>query len=682
MSIIQYYTDQSGQLIIDEKKLVPEGEAQSKITPDKLFSAHPLSAYTMTDDERLVRGMILKHFWQGDQTMNRPRVELNDMSVLQRMMYDQMSWNVYQPNNGEPNPGDQIQSWRSNAKRPIIRNKCVSIAAHATAKLIFPKIFAHSDNEENKEAAIVMSDLVEYSADQSDYSYFSLMRVITALTDPCSIGYTEYAETYRDIKTKKNKDGKWETKRICDEEMSGFQNVVVPTNELYIENIYEPNIQKQGWLIWRKTLSYSLAEQKYKDIYANFKYVTPGMQVLYNDANNSFYQVYDSVMRQDMVEEIIYWNRNLDLKVIMVNGVMLTDSDNPNPRLDKQYPFEKFGYEIINNKFFYYKSLAFKLMQDDKIVNDMYQMIIDGSMLQVFPSYINKGGEAITSDIVGPGYVTSFSDPNASLEPLQVSNNGRGLQAGFQAMNTVMQDVNDSSEQPLMQGQAGQRRQTAYEMSRLEQNANTVLGLFIKMISQFVKDFGKLRVSDILQYMTIANVDDVEGGSDLTYKTFLLPERGESSNKTKKIKFKLPSKDKMTKKEVEKESFRIYSEQGGEDKEMYLVEVNPILFRELKYKLSITPDIINPKSEDLKSAEIREMYDRMVQNPLTDPEEAYRFLLSSSSETKRNPDKFIKKQDVNQLNNPLDMAMQQGNKPSNIADTLGATRKLPQTMAQ
>ena len=102
----------------------------------------PISAYNPTDEEREVRSMIIRHFTLGYQTMYKPRREFNDLAVIGRMQVDQMSFNTYQPNNGDAPENDLINGWRSRAIRPIVRNKCISIASHATARLIFPKVFA------------------------------------------------------------------------------------------------------------------------------------------------------------------------------------------------------------------------------------------------------------------------------------------------------------------------------------------------------------------------------------------------------------------------------------------------------------------------------------------------------------------------------------------------------------
>jgi hypothetical protein len=310
--------------------------------------------YNPTEDELRVRDLILKHFILGTTNAYTPRVEFNDLSLVSRDQFDQMSFNTYQPNNGDAWEGDQQGAWRSRAIRPVVRNKCMSIAAHATARLIFPKVFAfNNQSDEQKEAAMVMESLMEWSGDVSNYPFVALMRVITALASPASIGYTEYGEVTRLVKTEKGEDGKWIEKRMRDEAYPCFMDCVVPVDQLYIENFFEPDIQKQGFLIWRKVYSYSAAQSKYNGVYENFKHVRPGVQTIYDDANRTFYYVYDPNMRQEDVEEIVYWNKNLDLKIVMVNGVMMTEPDNPNPRADKMYPFDKFGYEPINNRFFY-----------------------------------------------------------------------------------------------------------------------------------------------------------------------------------------------------------------------------------------------------------------------------------------------------------------------------------------
>jgi len=605
------------------------------------------SNYQPTDEEKAARSQVLRHFALGMVNMWTPRVELNDLAVIQRYQYDQGLWNTYQSNNGQPSAFDDIQGWRSNAMRPIVRNKCISIAAHATARLIFPRIFATNEaDEDQQDAARVMEDLMEWAADKSDYRTYALRRVISALSDPASIGYTEYTENWRDVKVFDESAKGWHWEKVLDDKtIPCFNDVPVPVDELYIEDFYQNDIQKQGWLIWRRVIPYSLAEMKYRDKYPNFgEHVRPGVQTVYSDANQSFYFVYDPNMRMNEVEECIYWNKNADLKLILVNGVLLTAPDNPNPRLDKLYPFDKFGYELINNRCFYYKSLAFKLMQDANIINTLYPMVIDGTYLNMFPPLVHIGSESIGSDVMVPGTTVNLTDYQAKLQSLRENAN---MADGLNAMMKVEQSLDESSQRPE---QAGQKTpvgsMTAYEMSRLEQNASTVLGLFVQMIAQHVKDFGTLRLGDILQYLTIADASKIEGKGELVYRTFVRHDKvAHGKVKTRHIQFdgNLPD-EAMTPETHLAESFKVLEEEGGLDSTKELYKVNPTLFRDLTYECFVSPDIMNPRSQDLERAYDLDLYDKMLANPLADPEETLRLLLSTDPKTRKDPDRYIRKQ--------------------------------------
>lgn len=636
-----------------------------------------IADYHETEEELAVSEMILKHFVLGTTNMYTPRVEFNDLSLINRDQYDQMSFNTYQPNNGEAWEGSPQTAWRSRAIKPIVRNKCISIAAHATARLIFPKVFAYNEEaDEQADAAQVMEDLMEWSGDESNYPYVALMRVITALASPASIGYTEFGEVTRLVKTEKDEAGNWVEQRIRDEAYPCFMDEVVPVSQLFIQNFYEPDIQKQGWLIWRKVYSFSEAQSKYNGVYENFKYVRPGVQTLYDDANRQFYYVYDPNMRQEDVEEIVYWNKNLDLKIIMVNRVMLTAHNNPNPRQDKLYPFDKFFYEPIHNRFFYGKSLAFKLQQDSNVINTLYQMVIDKTYLSIFPPMVALGDEIIASDVIVPGAVTTMAaGQNADLKAINPGN-PNALADGIKSIQLVEESIDQTSADNQQSGTPNQGgSQTAYEISVLEQNANTVLGLFLQMIAKHVKDFGKLRMDDILQYLTVPEVVALEGtdDADLVYRTFFVKGGDKTNGKNKKIVLDKEVPDEMSDDEYLDASYELLGEEDKKD--MQISRVNPSIFRDLKYMVTVSPDVLNPRSTDLERAFDLETYDRMIANPtgIFDPEETAKFLLHTDPRTKRNPDKFIAKQPTPGSQPQLPGQMPQaGNGPMN-----GAPKKSP-----
>jgi hypothetical protein len=622
-----------------------------------------VSSYMPTEEAKKVIAQVRDDFTDGYVSMYKPRLEFNDVSLIDRVRRDQLAWNTYQVNDGDGYEEDISDAWRSRAMRPVVRNKCISITAHATSRLIFPKVFAfNQQSEEQKDSAKVMRDLIEWSADQSDYAQTALFSCLASVINPASITYTEYCEVYRWVKRDKV-DGKWQWVKELDEEKSGFKDILIPIDQLFIENFYEYNIQNQGFIIWRRVQSYDLMKQKYGHL-ENFQFVQKGVRVFYNDANDTFYNIYDDEIEDRLCEEILYWNKSQDLFLQIVNGVLLCDPDNPNPRLDKQYPFAKTIYEPIDErKFFYGKSLAFKLKSDADIVNTLYPLVIDGTYLSVIPPMINSGDANVDNSVVVPGAMTSLGEGN-DVKPVQTGSN---LRDGINMLNQVEESVNESSQNPL-KSPTEKGQQTAYEMALRERDRQTILGLFIDMIGKWVNDYNKLRISDIIQYLTIGEVDKIVDNAPLIYKTFLLPERQtEGGKKTRKIKFDGQMKDEMGDDEFLKESYKVLEEDGDET-EVY--KVNPALFRNLKYQLKVTPDVMNPISEELERAYGLEAFNEAIKarsaGVNVDLEKSYKdFVLSNNPKSKNNPDEYIKEQTLDE---------------NNILDTMGMKPKVGEGM--
>ena len=147
------------------------------------YAKNTLSPYNPDTLERDRLAMVRQNFSEGYSVMMRPRREFNDLTMIERLAVDQMAWSVYQPNDGDSLEGDQLNSWRSNAVRPIVRNKIFSIAGHVTARTLYPKIVAFDhESTEQSDAAEIMSDLIEWSTFNTNSSFadVSLSAVLAA----------------------------------------------------------------------------------------------------------------------------------------------------------------------------------------------------------------------------------------------------------------------------------------------------------------------------------------------------------------------------------------------------------------------------------------------------------------------------------------------------------------------
>ena len=635
-----------------------------KIDSAKVVTANPkdksgkttVSSYLPTPAETECRAEFLKDFRLAWQTMHLPRPEFNDMSLYQRHIIDMLAFNTYQENDGNPMMEDRLGGWQSQAMRPIIRNASISIAAHQTARQLVPKIFAYNKaDEEQEDAAKVMSYLVDWAREQANYPHMALYRNIAALYSPISWGFSEYVNVYRNIKDKKNEDGTWTYKQVLNEEESGFKHIPLSTDQVFFANFYEREVQKQDFIILRRVISYDTAKAKYGHL-KNFQYVHGGIIVTMDDANKGFYNMYDPHMRQEDVEELIRWRKSTDSREVMVNGVLLTEAYAANPRADHQYPFEAFYYLPINERCIAGKSLVFSLQSDAKLANEFYQMISDGTKLNLFPPTVTSGSDKTGMDVIVPGLNLAFSDKDVTINPLRTADSA-SLRTAMETLAKIEDSLHESSSNPQQQGQEGTGpASTAYEISRIEQNAATVLGLTIKFFTYaHVIPYGKLLLSDILQYMTMPDAEKITKEGGLLYKTFYAKEPGKTG-KQNKIEFDSNLPDTMTEDEKLEMSWALLKAQGGLKSNTTLWKVNPVLFREHKFKFAVDADVLNPRSAELTRAYDLETYDRAVASPVADQEKIFKdLLMSSNPRTERDPDAYIMKQQ------PLAPGMQEAN---------------------
>lgn len=636
----------TGRYVKDSAKQVVANTKDKKVI---------LSTYQPDEEEKQCRAEFIKDFIAGWQTMHLPRPELNDFSLYQRHIVDMLAFNAYQENDGQPMLEDRLGGWRSRAMRPLQRNKAISIAAHMTARQLVPKVFAFNESDdEQADAAKVMSYLVDWAREQANYPFQALYRTITSLYSPISWGYTEYVREYRKVKDVKV-NGKWTYKQVLDDQNSGHQHTAVATDQVFFPNFYERDPQKQDFIIFRLIMSHDRFQAKFPvSLYPKAAHVKPGIIVTVDDANSGFYQVYDSHMRDQDVEVLIKWRKSTDSKEILANGILITEAYAENPRADHQYPWDCFYYLPINEKCIAGKSLVFALGPESSLLNTQYQTINDANFLNLFPPTVTSGSDKAGVDVMVPGLNLAFAEKDVTVSALRMATDNT-IRTAMDVMQQVEKSLAESSQDPIQQGQNPTVPSTAYEISRIEQNAATVLGLTMKfMANSHVIPYGNLLLSDILQYNTVADAAKITGAGGLIYKTFYVKEPGQSGKKNK-INFDANMPDTMTEEEKMDMSFELLKAQGGVKSETTLWKVNPVLFRGHKYLFAIDSDVLNPRSAELERAFDLETYDRAIASPVADQESLYKeLLMGSNPKTARDPDKYVSKQPTAPAGAPTD----------------------------
>ena len=554
--------------------------------------ASPVSAYQPALDIRNLTEKISQDFGIAYNLQHKPFTEFNDYSLLQRADIDQKRWNAYRM----PQSEDIDEAWRWNGIRPITRNRILGIVAQMTANMIIPAPFAQNDKDEvDKMAAMVMRDLLEYNIRNSNYLENYVMWITDALVNPAAymgVGFFEAMQTI-----KEENEGKISKKEVIDGVLSGFQTFNIPIDEILISNFYQKQLERQRFIIRRRYIDFDEAKAL-KGEHDNFQYVSPGVKTTFNADTTLFYDVYDENL-QTLVEEMTYYNRLEDYELSFMNGIYLGDKDveaNPIKHRDNEnkpkYNFSVMGYEDISSRFFYFKSAAWKLGDDDELVIRTEQLLADATFLETMSPTITSGIGEMSETIMIPGKNTVFLNPDVKINPIKV---GGGISAAFNLLTKKERDISESSQDPMMTGVQTQAK-TATESALLAQNAKIALGRFGNMLANSLRKFGGLMIDVILQHQTIGEVEQIsDTESAQKFKTFILSTEEEGQKINKKIIFK----PEMIGEEVSEEqsmtrSQELLKQEGGIDSDTRIYEVNPNTWRKLKYFLTVDIDQLLP----------------------------------------------------------------------------------------
>ena len=563
----------------------------------------------------------------GWQILHNSFEELNNYSVIERMNKDQRAFNSYV----DEDTDDPNEAWKWRGTRGMARNKAMTMHAHVTATLALPMFVAQNDKqEEDRQMSNVMRDIIEWMAVNSEYRDSYLLVTLGSLVNPVTYLGAEFLEVFQTIK-EKTENGKYESKEILDEVLSGFKCPVYSADQVLITNVHEQNIQKQRTIIKRRYIEYSEAEARWKD-HNNWVYVQPGVKAIYSDEDGLFYDVFDQEQHKNLVEECTFYCRRKDTEICFINGIYMGDVNveaNPIKHRDNRnapkYNVVPFGYERINEHFFYYKSLMNRIGWDNALIDAVYENTMNRDILDLFTPISVSGVENIDTAILMPGSVTVFENPEAEARPIIPPNRV----AGYQALREIEKSISDASVSEVASGALPDAEQKAFTVARAEQNAKTILRGVFRSVANSVIQYGQLMVDIALQHLTTAQLDEITGAT--YYRPFILQNQTvNGKNVSKKILFdeSLVGR-KMSKEEVKYKSMELLEKVGYPDNKEHIYLVNPHLFSKMKYLGRMEADVLVEKNDALEKQITERLYTLLRQDPLIEPEALVRKLLNA-----------------------------------------------------
>jgi len=610
----------------------------------EIYKNTPVSLYQPSKQVADFSAYVKKDYARGNDIIHRTWVELNNRSVIDDQDRGKRTFNAFVDEGTE----DPATAWQWRGTRSKARNQAIAMHAQLTAGYIIPMFMAQNDNdEEDADFSEMMRDSVEWMVNNSSYKDSFVQVAMGMLVNPVTYMSAEYVEVFQKIKERKL-DGTIETKEVLDEVLSGFNAPIYGADEVLISNVYEQNIQKQRCVIKRRFIEYQEAQSKY-GTHENWVFVQPGVKSLYNEDDGAFYDVHDTD-HPGLVEEVIYLNRRDDTEVVFLNSVYMGEEDidaNPIKHRDNKnapkYNVIPFGYQRVNEHFFYFKSLMAAQYWDNMLLDAQYQIGMNRAFLDANMPIAISGADKIDSDVIFPSSVIAFEDPNTKATPLLPQANLAGI---FTAMDRVESSMEEGSLSAVTAGQLPQATQKATSVAIAQKNAETLLKGVGKNLALSIVQFGELMKDIVINHLVVPQLDELaDGSTKLKYRTLLLNNKMIDGKEMSKVirfdeSFLGASYNKM---DTTLKAMSLLEETGFPKNKKHIYLVNPALFSRFKYLCKVEPERMFPENEEFRQAMMSQIYAQFAQNPFVSLESLtrktlYSFFRSETEDLMKKPD--------------------------------------------
>lgn len=591
-----------------------------------VYDTKAISAYQPSKEVADVTNVARRSYQEGYAILHRTWEELNYYSVIDRMNRDQRTFNAFVDEEIE----DPREAWKWRGTRSLARNRAIAMHAHLTQSYIVPEVFAQNDAQESdEEMAMIARDGLEWLTINSNYRDSFLLATMGMLVNPVTFMGVEYREVMQKIKGRAE-NGEMMTKEIMDTELSGFDTSVWSADQILITNAYEQNIQRQKIINERRFIEYEEAKALYGD-HENFDAVTPGVKSIYNDDDGLFYDIHDDD-HMTTVEITVMKSRREDTEIPFVNGIYMGDENvdhNPISHRDHRgapkYNKVPFGYERVNEHFFYYKSLMNVVGWDNDLLDAFYEITMNKEMLDLLPPLAISGEDMIDTEVIFPSSVVTFENPETKVGPLFNRMNNSN---GYNAIQKIEESLKDSSISDTQAGALPDPNQKAFNVAQAATNAQILLGSVGKTLGQSVAQIGQLSLDIFVNNYTTAQVDEITG--NVRYRNFILENKTvEGREVTKKILFdEALVGTELSDEEIDTRSLELLDRTDYPKSSEHIYQVNPRKVSMMEYLIRIEPDTMIPKNKAFEQAMAQQLYSLLRADPLVSPEALVRDLLN------------------------------------------------------
>lgn len=408
-----------------------------------------------------------------------------------------------------------------------------------------------------------------------------------------------------EILNKKMKEGKeedvmkmdWtETKKVvkrCDVDM-------IPGVNLYLGNIREYYIDRQPFIGIRREMSRAQTKAQY-GAWSRWPLVEKSKETqVLNDQGAEQYSNWQMMgTRQDIDEEIRYFNVHTNTYQVMVNGIPMLPVGFPLQALlgVRKYPIVKADAEPVGRYFAYSRGISSKNKFNQAMLDEMYRIIALKFRKSTNSPMANLTGKILNKTIFDAGTVHNGVDPE-KIKP--IGNNSPVTGPEFNTFQMIKQAIDESSVSPIMEGNRTPGEQTAQEINTLKAQSLQKLGMIMIGAIQMMEELVWLRAFNILSNWT-SPVDtqlDAVKGQIKKYRSESVESKFDDGKSGIQM-VELTDKPLPEDRQIMAEERMLTRKRGVEVRKIYL---NAEELASLKYKLYVRVTPVEKDSTELKAA--------------------------------------------------------------------------------
>jgi len=521
----------------DDKKLPKEDEGG-------------LQVYIPDYEERKAISMVLDDYVKGRNLIQKGYNYFNGRSLIDCIDDWTKRWNGYIP---AQNP--LLDTTQSQIFLNYTRNAIISYLVKTAMTVAKPKFVAINKKNkiESKQFAQFLKDVNNYSLNNENGDAKFFAAALETATKGTCITYEGYLkqETEVDVPVKYDSTtGEMKTKKEKRVMFDDCYQEIHPVEDFLIANPFQPDIQKQLFILPRKITTFNEANDEFGH-YPQFKYVKAGQYTLTAESTTFYRNSLISELAKDQVEVLRWYSRIKNRHIVMINGVIIYDGCIPFK--DGKYPYAKAIHEPFANDFFWGAGAPNKIMGEQDLKNMLTNMMVDKTQGSLLPYGLSSDLDDLVEDeFLQPNKIRKVGDINKwKFESLPGVTSGE-----VQMLGIVDKNLGENSGDASGAGSSSSPRGgklAARQVLMKQQELMQKLGFSTNYLEDYERDRTELRVNHILQFYSIPKFEAITGvaGKDaqkLVYRDVTIEntklQDGRIGNKVIRLTDKLGSNDK------------------------------------------------------------------------------------------------------------------------------------------